>query len=153
SINIDISPDEMIALHTELIDAKPLDDYQSLKDSLDILQELIIQFGFTYKDYNAMLNKLERHEHQMVVTARLQETMIKTSIPSIEELEIGSISVPARKVSGDYYNIIEHKDDNLTFAIADVIGNGIPAAIAMSMLKFGMDMTPSSNPPSDSLVR
>src|SRR5699024_12029988 len=27
------------------------------------------------------------------------------------------------------------------------------AAIAMSMLKFGMDMTPSSNPPSDSLVR
>ena len=56
-------------------------------------------------------------------------------------------------MSGDYYNIIEHKDDKLTFAVADVIGKGIPAAIAMSMLKFGMDMTPSSNPPSDSLVR
>ncbi|CAD2073586.1 PP2C family protein-serine/threonine phosphatase [Jeotgalicoccus meleagridis] len=153
AIDIDISPDEMIALHIELIDAMPLDDYQSLKDSLDILQEVMIHFGFTYKDYKAMLNKLERHDQEMDVAASLQETMLKTSIPSIEELEIGAISVPARKVSGDYYNIIEHKDDKLTFAVADVIGKGIPAAIAMSMLKFGMDMTPSSNPPSDSLVR
>ena len=147
AIDIDISPDEMIALHIELIDAMPLDDYQSLKDSLDILQEVMIHFGFTYKDYKAMLNKLERHDQEMDVAASLQETMLKTSIPSIEELEIGAISVPARKVSGDYYNIIEHKDDKLTFAVADVIGKGIPAAIAMSMLKFGMDMTPSSNPP------
>ena len=36
AIDIDISPDEMIALHIELIDAMPLDDYQSLKDSLEI---------------------------------------------------------------------------------------------------------------------
>ena len=28
----------------------------------------------------------------------------------------------------------------MSFAIADVIGKGIPAALAMSMIKFGMDL-------------
>ena len=27
----------------------------------------------------------------------------------------------------------------MSFAVADVIGKGIPAALAMSMIKFGMD--------------
>lgn len=153
AIDLDISPDEMVALHIELINAIPLKVYEDVKASLDVLQEIMIRFGFTYKDYKAMLNKMERHDQEMDVAASLQETMLKTAIPAIETLEIGAISVPARKVSGDYFNIIEHSDGKLTFAVADVIGKGIPAAIAMSMLKFGMDLTSSSNPPSKSLKR
>lgn len=153
AIDIDISPDEMIALHIELIDVMELNSYSLIKDSLEVLQEVMIRFGFTYKDYKAMLNKMERHDQEMDVAASLQETMLKTSIPAMENVELGAISVPARKVSGDYYNIIEHDDGKLTFAVADVIGKGIPAAIAMSMLKFGMDLTSSSNPPSQSLQR
>lgn len=49
------------------------------------------------------------------------------------------ISVAAQKVSGDYFNLIDHRDGTMSFAIADVIGKGIPAALAMSMIKFGMD--------------
>ena len=153
AVDLDISPDEMVALHIELISAIPLTNYEDVKTSLDVLQEIMIRFGFTYKDYKAMLNKMERHDQEMDVAASLQETMLKTAIPAIETLEIGAISVPARKVSGDYFNIIEHSDGKLTFAVADVIGKGIPAAIAMSMLKFGMDLTSSSNPPSKSLKR
>ena len=42
------------------------------------------------------------------------------------------------KVSGDYFNLIDHRDGTMSFAIADVIGKGIPT-LAMSMIKFGMD--------------
>src|SRR5699024_3714755 len=153
AIDLDISPDEMVALHIELISAIPLTSYEDIKDSLNVLQEIMIRFGFTYKDYKAMLNNMERHDQEMDVASSLQETMLKTEIPAIENVEIGAISVPARKVSGDYFNIIEHSDGKLTFAFADVIGKGIPAAIAMSMLKFGMDLTSASNPPSKSLKR
>ena len=45
----------------------------------------------------------------------------------------------AQKVSGDYFNLIDHRDGTMSFAIADVIGKGIPVALAMSMIKFGMD--------------
>ena len=153
AIDLDISPDEMVALHIELINAIPLTNYEDVKTSLNVLQEIMIRFGFTYKDYKAMLNKMERHDQEMDVAASLQETMLKTAIPVIENVELGAISVPARKVSGDYFNIIEHSDGKLTFAVADVIGKGIPAAIAMSMLKFGMDLTSASTPPANSLKR
>lgn len=153
AIDMDISPDEMVALHIELINAIPLSNYEDVKASLAVLQEIMIRFGFTYKDYKAMLNKMEQHDQEMDVAASLQETMLKTTIPSIDNVELGAISVPARKVSGDYFNFIEHGDGKLTFAVADVIGKGIPAAIAMSMLKFGMDLTASSHQPSNSLKR
>lgn len=153
AIELDISPDEMVALHIELVTAIPLTNYEDVKASLDVLQEIMIRFGFTYKDYKAMLNKMERHDQEMDVAASLQETMLKTAIPVIENVELGAISVPASKVSGDYFNIIEHSGGKLTFAVADVIGKGIPAAIAMSMLKFGMDLTSASDSPSKSLKR
>lgn len=153
AIDMDISPDEMVALHLELINAIPLSKYEDVIASLAVLQEIMIRFGFTYKDYKAMLNKMEQHDQEMDVAASLQETMLKTTIPSIDNVELGAISVPARKVSGDYFNFIEHSDGKLTFAIADVIGKGIPAALAMSMLKFGMDLTASSDRPSQSLKR
>ena len=41
----------------------------------------------------------------------------------------------------------------MSFAVADVIGKGIPAALAMSMIKFGMDSYGHSQLPSDGLKR
>ena len=58
-----------------------------------------------------------------------------------------------KKVSGDYFNLIDHKDGTMSFAVADVIGSGIPAALAMSMIKFGMDAYGHSQLPSDGLKR
>ena len=66
---------------------------------------------------------------------------------------IGVISVAAQKVSGDYFNLIDHRDGTMSFAIADVIGKGIPAALAMSMIKFGMDSMGIPNYQSDGLKR
>ena len=40
----------------------------------------------------------------------------------------------------------------MSFAVADVIGKGIPA-LAMSMIKFGMDSYGHSQLPSDGLKR
>ena len=72
------------------------------------------------------------------LASRLQQTM-KTDIPQFDSIQIGVISVAAQKVSGDYFNLIDHRDNFDEFAVADVIGKGIPAALAMSMIKFGMD--------------
>ncbi|MFB9860870.1 PP2C family protein-serine/threonine phosphatase [Salinicoccus siamensis] len=150
-IEMDTSPEEIVSLHMELLDDMGIEDGALIKQSLDILQEVIISFGFTYRDYRSMMNKLKIHDKEMDVAASLQETMLKTEIPTFDTMEIGAISVPARKVSGDYFNIIDHNDGMLSFAIADVIGKGIPAAIAMSMIKFGMDSYGYSQLPSDSL--
>ena len=38
AIDLDVSPDEMVALHIELISAIPLTNYEDVKASLDVLQ-------------------------------------------------------------------------------------------------------------------
>src|SRR5699024_9430142 len=77
--------------------------------------------------------------------------MLKTDIPQFDSIQIGVISVAAQKVRGDYFNLIDHKDGTMSFAVADVIGKGIPAALAMSMIKFGMDSYGHSQLSSDGL--
>ena len=47
--------------------------------------------------------------------------MLKTDIPQFDSIQIGVISVRS-KVSGDYFNLIDHRDGTMSFAIGDVIG-------------------------------
>lgn len=150
-IEFDTSPEEIVTLHMELLEYMNITDGEIIKDSLNVLQEVIVTFGFTYRDYRAMLAKMEVHDKEMDVASSLQETMLKTSIPVLKALEIGAISVPAGKVSGDYFNIIDHRNKTVSFAIADVIGKGIPAAIAMSMIKFAMEIEQSVESPHEGL--
>src|SRR5699024_3998839 len=152
-IEMDTSPEEVVSLHIDLLEDMKVEDGELVKKSLDILQEVIITFGFTYRDYKSMMNKLKIHDKEMDVASSLQETMLKAEIPTFETMEIGAISVPARKVSGDYFYIIDHNDGMLSFAVADVIGRGIPAAIARTMIKCGMDSYGYSQLPTDSLKK
>ena len=121
--------------------------------SFDVLLEVMIGYGFTYRDYKKLLNKIKIHDKEMEVASSLQQTMLKPQIPQFDSIQIGAISVPAQKVSGDYFNLIDHRDGTMSFAVADVIGKGIPAALAMSMIKFGMDSYGHSQLPSDGLKR
>ena len=67
---------------------------------------------------------------------------LETTIPDVNGLEIGAISVPARQMSGDYYHFVQDEKKHIGVAIADVIGKGIPAALCMSMIKYAMDSLP-----------
>lgn len=152
AIELDISPEEIVMLHKDLINEK---SYSAIEQQygMDVLTEMIIGFGFTYRDYKALIKVMEAHDKEMDVAASLQSTMLKTKVPHLDKIEIGAISVPAHRVNGDYFNLIDHKDGTMSFAVADVIGKGIPAALAMSMIKFGMDSYGHSQLPSDGLKR
>src|SRR5699024_8953699 len=153
AIEDNVSPEEIVQLHLEIIRDQNDLTKQQIVSSFDVLIEVIIGYGFTYRDYKKLLNKIKIHDKEMDVASSLQQTMLKPQIPQFDSIQIGAISVPAGKVSGDYFNIIDHNDGMLSFAVADVIGKGIPAALAMSMIKFGMDSYGYSQLPSDSLKK
>lgn len=152
AIENDVSPEEIVSLHKDLMLEKEL-TAEEAKYSMDVLLEMIIGFGFSYRDYKALVRKMEAHDKEMDLAVSLQSMMLKTSIPKLDSIEIGAISVPAQRVNGDYFNLIDHRDGTMSFAVADVIGKGIPAALAMSMIKFGMDSYGHSQLPSDGLKR
>ncbi|WP_323704270.1 PP2C family protein-serine/threonine phosphatase [Mammaliicoccus sp. Dog046] len=153
AIEEDISPEEIVQLHLEIINSDQSLSKSHIVRSFDVLLEVIIGYGFTYRDYKKLLNKIKIHDKEMEVASSLQQTMLKPQIPQFDSIQIGAISVPANKVSGDYFNLIDHNDGTMSFAVADVIGKGIPAALAMSMIKFGMDSYGHSQLPSDGLKR
>jgi sigma-B regulation protein RsbU (phosphoserine phosphatase) len=45
---------------------------------------------------------------------------------------------PASEVGGDYYDLIEMEDGHLGFAIGDVSGKGISAALIMASLRASL---------------
>ena len=139
-------------IHKNYISSLSLEEHKIL-DTLDVLKEVVRGFGYSYRDYQKLVNKLQFHDKEIDLASRLQQTMLKADIPQFDSIQIGVISVAAQKVSGDYFNLIDHKDGTMSFAIADVIGKGIPAALAMSMIKFGMDSYGHSQLPSDGLKR
>ncbi|EKU47128.1 SpoIIE family protein phosphatase [Staphylococcus massiliensis] len=151
-IQDDIPPEEIVKLHREYVDERELSE-TDIKRSFDILHEIVKYFGYSYRDYKKLIDRVEVHDKEVDLAARLQQTMLKTEIPQFDSIQIGVISVAAQRVSGDYFNLIDHKDGTMSFAVADVIGKGIPAALAMSMIKFGMDSYGHSQLPSDGLKR
>ena len=59
--------------------------------------------------------------------ARLQELDPRVDLDALLE--------PAKSVGGDFYDAMKIGDDRLGFAIADVTGKGVPAALFMAMSK------------------
>lgn len=151
-IKKDILPEDVVDLHKTYIASLNLKTSQIL-DTLDVLEEVVKGFGYSYRDYQNLVDKMQFHDKEIDLASRLQQTMLKTDIPQFDSIQIGVISVAAQKVSGDYFNLIDHRDGTMSFAVADVIGKGIPAALAMSMIKFGMDSYGHSQLPSDGLKR
>ncbi|GGA92083.1 SpoIIE family protein phosphatase [Staphylococcus muscae] len=147
-----VTPEAIVNIHKSYLEARTLSQ-QDMKDSLDVLEVVIQSFGYDYTDYKRLVDRMEVHDKEMGVASSLQQTMLKTDIPQFDSIQIGAISVAAHQVSGDYFNLIDHKDGTMSFAVADVIGKGIPAALAMSMIKFGMDSYGHSQLPNDGLKR
>ena len=55
--------------------------------------------------------------------------------PSVRDIEVFASIEPARMVGGDLYDFVLLDSEHLFFAIADVSGKGVPAALFMAMTK------------------
>ncbi|MGO1060485.1 PP2C family protein-serine/threonine phosphatase [Planococcus sp. FY231025] len=138
-ISENISPEEVISVHK----AAMQEIYKDLPDvvwhSFDFLIEMMINYGLALQERQSLLQRQEEIRVEMDLAANVQETLLKTSMPVLEGLDIGLLSIPAKKMNGDYIYFISDADGHAGIAVADVIGKGLPAALCMSMVKFGMD--------------
>ena len=52
-----------------------------------------------------------------------------------ERVDLDALLEPARSIGGDYYDVVKIGNDRIGFAVADVTGKGVPAALFMAMSK------------------
>ena len=106
--------------------------------------------------YNAiiysMANEKKRLDHDLEIARDIQRILLPSEAPAIDGFQISGINVPARQVSGDYFDYIRVDDERLGVAIADVSGKGVPASLIMAICRSVLRAEAARNPsPADVL--
>ena len=79
--------------------------------------------------YEELSLNQRRMEEDMKAARELQRVMLPDATPEIEGMEAAVRLRPARQISGDIYDLFEHKDRQTVIAIGDVSGKGAAAAL------------------------
>ncbi len=80
----------------------------------------------------------ERLESELAIAREVQNQLFPKDVPFTKTLELKGVCHPARMVSGDYYDFMALPNDSLAFAIGDVAGKGISAALLMATIQSTM---------------
>ncbi len=71
----------------------------------------------------------------MQVAYEIQRILLPTNAPEVAGYQISGINIPAKQVSGDYYDYLAVDETHLGVAVADVSGKGVPASLIMAMCR------------------
>lgn len=92
----------------------------------------------------------ERIESELQIAHDIQMGILPKEFPPFpdrHEFEIYATLEPAKEVGGDLYDFFFVDDDHLCFAVGDVSGKGVPAALFMAVSKTLVKMEASKGLP------
>ena len=110
------------------------------------------EIGVLADSFNEMIRKLKESIEELKVTTAAKERFeselnvahdiqmgilpkVFPPFPDRHEIDIYATLEPAKEVGGDLYDFFFLDEDNLCFAVGDVSGKGVPAALFMAMTK------------------
>jgi sigma-B regulation protein RsbU (phosphoserine phosphatase) len=79
--------------------------------------------------YQELAQRERRMDEDLQAARELQRVLLPDAEPEIEGMEAAVRLRPAREISGDIYDIFEHKDRQTVIAMGDVSGKGAAAAL------------------------
>ncbi|MCU1254247.1 MAG: Serine phosphatase RsbU, regulator of sigma subunit [Candidatus Angelobacter sp.] len=86
----------------------------------------------------AELESERRAAHEMEIAKQVQARLFPQALPQVQTLNYAGICIQAREVGGDYYDFLSLGRDRLGFALADISGKGIAAALIMANLQANL---------------
>lgn len=106
--------------------------------------------------YNAIVyseaNEKKRLDHDLEIARDIQRILLPNQSPVIPGFEISGLNIPARQVSGDYFDYVRVDEHRLGVAIADVSGKGVPASLIMAICRSVLrSQAPQNSSPADVL--
>ena len=107
----------------------------------DQLAELTTSFNSMTANLGRLIvvaKEKERLESELAIAREVQDQLFPKDVPFTKTLELKGVCHPARMVSGDYYDFMALPHDSLAFAIGDVAGKGISAALLMATIQSTM---------------
>ena len=88
----------------------------------------------------------ERIESELRIAHDIQMGSVRREFPDLPGYEMYGVLHPARAVGGDFYDWFFADANHLCFALGDVSGKGIPAALLMAATKSLLNVTGQGDP-------
>jgi sigma-B regulation protein RsbU (phosphoserine phosphatase) len=95
----------------------------------------VVELVRTFADQAAQRERMNR---EIEIAREVQQRLFPQRIPEVAGVSLAGMCRPASEVGGDYYDLIEMEDGHLGFAIGDVSGKGISAALIMASLRASL---------------
>ncbi len=102
----------------------------SANDALDIVWQCV--------PFLRQMERDSRSHLELEIARNVQEAFLPEPCPSIPGLSCQAFYKPARTVGGDYYDFLPLQNGRWGFAIGDVSGKGIGAALMMASLQASL---------------
>jgi len=111
-------------------------------------EELELLTGITDQAAMAISNALlhenlveqNRLERELEIARTIQMNLLPKHPPIVPGFDIAAMSIPAKRVGGDYYDFVAIDSDHLGVAVADVSGKGVPAAILTASVRAALQI-------------
>ncbi len=102
------------------------------------------QLGALSRSFNSMATSLarllveqrekQRLQNELSIAQEVQANLFPHGVIALPMLELHGVCLPARTVSGDYYDFLLFGNTGLGVALGDISGKGISAALLMATL-------------------
>lgn len=77
-------------------------------------------------------------ENELQNASEVQRILLPQENPVVSGFRLSGINMPARIISGDYYDYLDLGNNRFGIAIADVSGKGVPAGLMMAMCRSAL---------------
>jgi serine phosphatase RsbU (regulator of sigma subunit) len=82
---------------------------------------------------------------ELEIARTIQRSLLIQTLPQVRGFSLAASCDSASNVGGDFYDVLQINEDTLMFAIADVMGKGVPAAMFATILRTLLRATPDWN--------
>lgn len=106
-------------------------------EDLKVFQTITEQSAFALFTEVIYLEASEkkRLDHDLEIARDIQSILLPASAPVFPGFDISGVNVPARHVSGDYFDYLRVDENRLGVVVADVSGKGVPASLIMAICR------------------
>ena len=107
------------------------------RNDFDVFKSATEQSGFALG--NAIVHReaseKRRQDEELRQASEIQKILLPSKAPQLDSFGIEAVNLPAKVVSGDYYDYIEMAESGKGVVIADVSGKGTPAALVAATFR------------------
>jgi sigma-B regulation protein RsbU (phosphoserine phosphatase) len=113
-------------------------------NDLRLLEAVAAQTGLALENSRltaemaAEIAQRERMNRELEIAREVQQRLFPQAGPAVEGLDYAGRCRPASTIGGDYYDFVPVPGGRLGFAIGDISGKGIPAALLMASLQASL---------------